>query len=87
MDLSVSLLVLAMNQQYSLPAIRGQENNPCCFKRPAHLIPRCLIHLEPVLGLEALQGSQRYSGLVSERLLRPTQQRACGPRLSSGDNA
>ena len=46
-----------------------------------------LIHLESALGLEALQRGQGYQGLFSERLLRPTKQRACGPRLSGSDHA
>jgi len=38
-------------------------------------------------GIRALQRGQRDLGLVSERLLRPSQQRASGPRLSGGDHA
>lgn len=50
------------------------------------LIARALVNVEPIVGLKALQRGQRYSSLVSERLLRPIQQRAYGPRLSGGDH-
>ena len=76
-----------MMQQNPLPFVGGEQNDPCRFKGPAHLIARRFVNLEVAFGFEAFQRGQRYAGLVSERLLRPTQQRACGPRLSGSDHA
>ena len=61
-----------MEPQNTLAFVRGQEEYPSVFKSPAHLIPRRLVHIEPAFGFEALERGQRYLGLVSERLLRPT---------------
>ena len=68
-----------VQEQHALALVGGEEDDPAGFERPSHLIPRGLVHLKTVSRLKALEGGQRYSGLVSERLLCPTQQRACGP--------
>lgn len=42
-------------EQHTLALVRGQENNPGGFERPAHLIARGFEHLESVFGFEALK--------------------------------
>ncbi len=76
-----------MMQQYALAFVRGQENDPRLFQGPSDLIACCFVDLEPVFGFKTLERGQRYSGLVGERLLCPSKQRASCPRLSSGDHA
>lgn len=76
-----------MKPQHPFALVGGQKDDASGFQRPSNLIARRLIHVESAFGFEAFQRGQRYSGLVSERLLRSAQQRACGPRLSGGDHA
>lgn len=68
-----------MESKHAFALVGRQKNDAGGLERPANLIARGLKHLEAVLGLEALERGQRYPGPVSERLLRPSQQRARGP--------
>ncbi|KPL50746.1 hypothetical protein ABB55_28230 [Prosthecomicrobium hirschii] len=71
--------MFVMKPQHSFALVGGQKDDASGFQCPPDLIARRLIHIKPAFGFEAFESGQRYSGLVSERLLRPTQQRACGP--------
>ena len=68
-----------VEQQDTFALVGREQDNAGCFERPANEIARRLIHLEAVFGFEAFECGQRCAGLVSERLLCPSQQRACGP--------
>lgn len=68
-----------MQQQDPFSFFCRQKNDPGRFERAPYAISRGFENVESVLGFEAFERGQRYSGLVSERLLCPTQQRACGP--------
>lgn len=76
-----------IDQQHSDTLVGIQEDDSATLESPADLIARGLIHVESAFRLKAFERGQRYLGLVSERLLSPTKQRACGPRLSGGDHA
>jgi hypothetical protein len=82
-----AVLLFRPNKHQALTLIGAQKHDAVVFESPAHLIPRAFVDLEAALGLKALQRGQGNLGLVSERLLRPSKQRARGPRLSGGDNA
>ena len=75
--LAVSLA--RMNEHHPFTLVGLQKDDAVAFKGPAHLIARRLVHLQVALGLEAFERGQRYSSLVSERLLRPSQQRLPSP--------
>lgn len=80
-------MLFGFNLQDSHALVGVQEDDACVFESSSHLIARGLIDLESIWGFEALERGQRDPGLVSERLLCPTQQRARGPKLSGGDHA
>jgi len=62
-----------MNDHHPFAPGGVEENDAIGFEGPADLITRALVHPQIVFRFEALGSGQRYSGLVSERLLRPTQ--------------
>lgn len=74
-----SVLRVRIDKQHSHTLVGVQENDAVAFEGAPDLIARAFVNLEAALGFEALERGQGYSGLVRERLLCPTQQRACGP--------
>jgi len=73
-----SLTVLP-DKHHSFALIGAEEDDAVLLKRSPDLVARRLVHGESILGLDALQSGERYQGLVGERLLIPTKQRAGGP--------
>ncbi len=47
-----------VKKQHAFALVGGQENDAGGLKRPANLIARGFIHLELVLGFEALERGQ-----------------------------
>jgi len=71
---------------YAFFVIAGHEGNAGGLEGMADSMARFLAHLEPV-GLQALERSQGYQGLISEHLLRPPKERTCSPHLARGDHS
>ncbi len=72
-------LAVFLNNHHPFALIGAEEDDTAFLKCSPDLVARRLVHAKPVCGLDALQSGQRYQGLVSERLLIPTKQRAGGP--------
>lgn len=74
------------DKHHSFALVGRQEDDARRFERPTDLIFRRFVD-GAMTGFEALQRRERNKGPVSKRFLRPSQQRASGPRLSGGDHA
>lgn len=51
----IGLISAIIDQQHSLPLNGGQEDDAGSFQSPAHLIARCLVHIESAFGFEAFK--------------------------------
>ena len=61
-------------QKHDPMALRGfDKENSCRFKRPANLIFRALMDLEPTFGFQAFECGQGNQGLFREHFLFPVQ--------------
>jgi hypothetical protein len=76
---SFDLLMVFPDNHHPFALIGVEEDDTLSLKRSPNLVAGGLMHGETARGLDALKRGQRYQGLVSERLLIPTKQRAGGP--------
>ncbi len=86
---SVAVERIVMQQKPPCFVVGGEQNDPCRFKSPAHLIARRFVDLETAFGSqERFNAVRAICGpwLLSVSCVQ-LQQRASGPRLSGSDRA